>query len=72
MKVYHIPGKPSCPLRVQTSDDLVAAAIQVRDPEGCPFYWLAITPELARLLIEEHGMKVVYELPDTPADQVRQ
>lgn len=70
MKVYHIPGKSTCPLRVQTSDDLVAAAIQVRDPDGAPFYWLIISPQLARLLIEEHGMKVAFELPDTPADQL--
>jgi hypothetical protein len=70
MKVYHIPGKPSCPLRVQTSDDLVAAALQVRDAEGCPFYWLIITPELAQLLIREHGMVTIFELPDTPADTV--
>jgi hypothetical protein len=70
VKVYHIPGKASCPLRVQMSDDGVVAAIQVRDEEGCPFYWLLVSPEVARLLIEEHSMKVVYELPDGPADQV--
>lgn len=70
MKVFHVPLKPKCPLRIQMSDDEVVAAIQVRDEQGYPFYWQLISPETARRLIEELGMKVVYNLPDTTEDQV--
>ncbi len=70
MKVFHIPSKPTCPLRVQMSDDGVVAAIQVRDEAGFAFYWLLISADLARKMIEEHGMKVIYALPDTPESQI--
>lgn len=64
MKVYWVPSKPTCPLRVQMSDDGLVAALQVRDEEGFPFYWLLVTPQLARMLIDEQGMKVILDLPD--------
>jgi hypothetical protein len=70
MKVFYVPNKPRCPLRVQMSDDGQVAAIQVRDEQGYAFYWLLITPELARQLILETGMKVVLELPDTPGGMI--
>jgi hypothetical protein len=52
------------------SDDEQAAAIQCRGEDDVPFYWLPVSIELARMLILEHGMKVVYELPDTPDAQI--
>lgn len=64
MKVYHIPSRPACPMRLQMSDDGLVAAIQFRDEQGFPFYWLLVSPEVARLLIQEQGMKVVMDLPD--------
>ncbi len=70
MKVYHIKGKPSCPIRVQVSDDELVAALQVRDEQGHAFYWLLVRPETARQIIDEHGMTVVFSLPDTPSDQI--
>lgn len=72
MKVYHIPSRPSCPLRIQMSDDELVAAIQVRDESGYAFYWLLVAPDTARAIIRENGMKVVYELPDTPEGQIRE
>jgi hypothetical protein len=70
VKVYHIPSKPSCPLRIQMSDDELVAAIQVRDEGGYAFYWLLVAPDTARAIIKENGMRVVYELPDTPEEQI--
>ncbi len=70
MKVYHIPSRPSCPLRIQMSDDELVAAIQVRDENGFAFYWLLVAPDTARAIIKENGMKVAFELPDTPEDQI--
>ncbi len=70
MKVFHIPHKPRCPIRIQMSDDEVVAALQIRDEDGFAFSWLLVSPELARAMIAEFGMKVVLELPDTPQDQV--
>jgi hypothetical protein len=70
MKVYHIPGKPLCPIRIQMSDDELVAALQVRDEQGCAFYWLLTRPETARQIIQEHGMTVAYTLPDTPKGQI--
>jgi len=52
------------------SDDEQVAAIQCRGEDDVPFYWLPISIELARMIVLEHGMKVVYELPDTPESQV--
>lgn len=69
MKVYQIPGS-RCPLRIQMSDNELTAAIQCRGEDDVPFYWLPVSTEVARMLIIEHQMKVVYELPDTPKDQV--
>ena len=69
MKVYKI-FKSNCPLRIQMSDNEQAAAIQCRGEDGVPFYWLPVSPELARMLILEHRMKITYELPDTPKDQI--
>jgi hypothetical protein len=70
MKVYWIPNS-KCPLRIQVSDDEVAAAIQCRGEDDVPFYWLTISVELARTIILDHGMKIIYELPDTPEGQIR-
>lgn len=70
MKVYHIAKKPTCPLRIQMSDDELVAAIQVRDEHGFAFYWLLLRPETARQIIEEHGMTIVFTLPDTPEQQI--
>lgn len=70
MKVYHVPHKPLCPLRVQMSDDGIVATIQVRDEQGFPFYWELISPAAAELLIRDLGMKVLLILPDTPDDQI--
>jgi hypothetical protein len=70
LKIYQIP-KSNCPLRVQMSDNEVAAAIQCRGEDNVPFYWLPVSTELARMLILEHGMKLIYELPDTPQVQIR-
>lgn len=70
MKVFHIPSRPTCPLRIQMSDDEVVSAIQVRDEQGYAFYWLLISTAIAKKLIEEHGMTVLYKLPDTPEAQV--
>lgn len=70
MKVYQIPKSP-CPIRIQMSDDEQAAAIQCRGEDNVPFYWLSISIELAKGIIEESGMKIVYELPDTPESQIR-
>lgn len=70
MKVYRIPSKPLCPLRVQISDNEVAAAIQCRDQDDVPFYWLPVSPELANLIIKEFNMKVGFHLPDNPKDQI--
>jgi len=53
------------------SDDELVAAIQVRDEQGFAFYWLLLRPETARLVIEEHGMRVLMTLPDTPEAQVQ-
>jgi hypothetical protein len=69
LKVYRIPKSP-CPLRVQMSDDEQAAAIQCRGEDDVPFYWLPVSTELARMMILEHGMKVIFELPDTPDAQI--
>ena len=69
MKVYRI-FKSNCPLRIQMSDDGVVAAIQCRGEDDVPFYWLPISPQLARQFILEHRMKVTYELPDTPEAQI--
>lgn len=52
------------------SDNELTAAIQCRGEDDVPFYWLPVSTEVARMLIIEHQMKVVYELPDTPKDQV--
>lgn len=52
------------------SDDEVVSAIQVRDEQGYAFYWLLIKTETAKAIIEEHEMKVLYTLPDTPEAQV--
>jgi hypothetical protein len=71
VKVYHIPSRPTCPLRVQMSDDELVAAIQVRDEQGFAFYWLLLRPETARQIIDEHGMRVLMTLPDTPEAQVQ-
>lgn len=65
MKVYYIP-KSNCPLRVQMSDNELAAAIQCRGEDNVPFYWLPVSRELAKMLILEHQMKIALELPDTP------
>lgn len=70
MKVYHIPTRPRCPLRIQMSDDGLVAAIQVRDEEGYAFYWLLVSSEVAHKIIEEHSMTILYTLPDTPGDQI--
>lgn len=70
MKVYHIAKKPSCPLRIQMSDDELVSAIQVRDEQGGAFYWLIIRPETAKAIVEEHGMTVLMNLPDTPESQI--
>lgn len=70
MKVFHVTVKPHCPFRIQMSDDELVAAMQFRDTDGVPFYWMLITPELARRLIEEFGMTVAFTLPDTPDAQV--
>ncbi len=70
MKVYAIPGKTLCPIRIQMSDDDVVAAIQVRDEDDIPFYWLLISPAIAQQMVEELGMKVVFTLPDTPDAQL--
>jgi len=69
MKVYWIP-KSNCPLRIQMSDNEQAAAIQCRGEDGVPFYWLPISPELAKMIILEHRMKLAMELPDTPESQI--
>jgi len=52
------------------SDDALVCAIQVRDEQGYAFYWLLISPELAKRMIEEQGMRVLYTLPDTPEAQI--
>lgn len=70
LKVYHIPNRPTCPIRIQMSDDEVVAAIQVRDESGYAFYWLLVSTEVARKLIEEHRMEVLFRLPDTADSQV--
>lgn len=70
MKVYHIPKRQSCPLRIQMSDDEVVSAIQVRDEQGYAFYWLLIKTETAKAIIAEHEMRILYTLPDTPEAQV--
>lgn len=70
MKVYHVPSKPSCPIRIQMSDDGAVSAIQVRDDQGYAFYWLLISLDLANRLIIELEMKVAYTLPDTPEGQI--
>ena len=70
MKVYHVPSKPSCPVRIQMSDDGAVCAIQVRDEHGYAFYWLLISFDLASRLIVELEMKVAYTLPDTPDSQI--
>ena len=70
MKVYAIP-KSACPLRVQISDDEQAAVLQFRDEQDVPFYWLSVSVEVARILILEHQMKQVFDLPDTPESQIR-
>ncbi len=70
MKVYHIPSKPACPIRIQMSDNEEVAAIQVRDEQGYAFYWVLISPELASKMVEELEMKLAYALPDTPDHQV--
>jgi hypothetical protein len=69
MRVYAIQ-KSNCPLRVQMSDNEVAAAIQCRGEDGVPFYWLPVSTELAKMLIIEHQMKMIFELPDTPQSQI--
>lgn len=69
MKIYRIHKSP-CPFRIQMSDDEQVAAIQFRGEDDVPFYWLPISIELARMIVLEHGMKVVYELPDTPESQI--
>ena len=71
MKVYHVPGKPLCPVRIQMSDDGAVCAIQVRDDQGYAFYWLLISFDLASLMIKELGMAVAYTLPDTPESQIK-
>ena len=68
--MYHIASRPTCPLRIQMSDDEVVSAIQVRDEQGYAFYWLLIKTETAKAIIQEHGMRVAYTLPDTPECQV--
>jgi hypothetical protein len=70
LKVYHIAKRPTCPLRIQMSDDEVVSAIQVRDEQGYAFYWLLIKTDTAKAIIQEHGMTVAYTLPDTPECQV--
>lgn len=70
MKVFHVTAKPHCPIRVQMSDDELVAAMQFRDTDGVPFYWLLISPDLARQIIQELGMSVAFRLPDTPDSQV--
>jgi hypothetical protein len=70
VKVYQIPNSP-CPLRIQTSDDGQAASIQCRGEDDVPFYWLPISIEVAQMIVLEHQMKIVYELPDTPEAQIR-
>ena len=70
MKVYTIEKKPSCPLRIQMSDDELVAAIQVRDEHGYAFYWLLIKTETAMAIIQEHGMTIAYTLLDIPESQI--
>ena len=69
MRVYHIP-RSNCPLRIQMSDNELAAAIQCRGEDGVPFYWLPVSSELAKMIILEHRMKLVMELPDTPEGMI--
>lgn len=69
MKVYRIPNS-NCPLRIQMSDNEMAAAIQCRGEDDVPFYWLPVSSEIARMLILEHRMKMIFELPDTPEHQI--
>lgn len=52
------------------SDDEVVSAIQVRDEHGFTFYWLLISTETAKKIIDEHQMKVIMDLPDTPEAQI--
>lgn len=52
------------------SDDEQAAMIQCRGEDNVPFYWLPVSIEIARMIVIEHGMRVVYELPDSPESQI--
>jgi hypothetical protein len=69
LKVYQIPGS-RCPLRIQMSDDEQVAAIQCRGEDDVPFYWLPLSAEVAKMIVLEHRMKPVFELPDTPECQI--
>ncbi len=70
MKVYHVPHKLLCPLRVQMSDDRIVSTLQIRNEEGYPFYWELISTETADRLIVDLKMEVLLELPDTPEEQM--